>query len=212
MGQKSRIMIIMVLALGIGIVTSVSAVFAVESDENPSNPFNMIFSFFQELKFGLIPDELPAFPSSDISSAAVIVQLKDEVAELKSRLNSLENPAKIYSTELHPVTDIDCSSRNTVEAFLSGWCPHQTRNIYFIEDARVDQDSVIAITLDQKYDDDSVTQSVCGVINQDVFNFSFQDEKTGKAKLLEDLHGFIMKCDQGPVGNHSILKYTIINS
>ena len=56
MGQKSRIMGIMILALGIGIVTSVSTVFAVESDENPSNPFQMIFSFFQELKYGLIPD------------------------------------------------------------------------------------------------------------------------------------------------------------
>jgi hypothetical protein len=54
-------------------------------------------------------------------------------------------------------------------------------------------------------------QSVCGVINQDVFNFSFQDEKTGKVKLLEDLHGFIMKCDQGPIDRHSVLKYTIIN-
>jgi len=172
----------------------------------------MIFSFFQELKFGIIPDDLPTLPLSDISSAAVIVQLKDEVADLKSRINSLENPAKIYTTELHPVTDIDCSSRNMVEAFLSGWCPHQTRNIYFIEDARVDQDSVIAITLDKKYDGDSVTQSVCGVINQDVFNFTFQDEKTGKAKLLEDLHGFIMKCDQGPIDNHSVLRYTVINN
>ena len=151
-------------------------------------------------------------PSSDISSVAVIVQLKDEVADLKSRIISLENPAKIYSTELHPVTEIDCSSRNMVEAFLSGWCPHQTRTIYFIEDIRVNQDSVIAISLDQKYDDDSITQSFCGVINQDVFNFSFQDEKTGNAKLLEDLHGFIMKCDQGPVDNSSVLRYTIINT
>ena len=44
MGQKSRVMLAMILALGIGIVTSVSAVFAVESDENSSNPFSMIFS------------------------------------------------------------------------------------------------------------------------------------------------------------------------
>ena len=53
---------------------------------------------------------------------------------------------------------------------------------------------------------------MCGVINQDVFNFSFQDDKTGKAKLLEDLHGFIMKCDQGPINNHSVLRYTVINT
>jgi hypothetical protein len=202
----------MIFAVAVGVVTSVTTAFADEDSKNSSNPLSMIFSFFQELKFGIIPDDLPTLPLSDISSAAVIVQLKDEVADLKSRINSLENPAKIYTTELHPVTDIDCSSRNMVEAFLSGWCPHQTRNIYFIEDARVDQDSVIAITLDKKYDGDSVTQSVCGVINQDVFNFTFQDEKTGKAKLLEDLHGFIMKCDQGPIDNHSVLRYTVINN
>ena len=202
----------MIFAVAVGVVTSVTTAFADEDSKNSSNPLSMIFSFFQELKFGIIPDDLPTLPLSDISSAAVIVQLKDEVADLKSRINSLENPAKIYTTELHPVTDIDCSSRNMVEAFLSGWCPHQTRNIYFIEDARVEQDSVIAITLDKKYDGDSVTQSVCGVINQDVFNFTFQDEKTGKAKLLEDLHGFIMKCDQGPIDNHSVLRYTVINN
>jgi hypothetical protein len=212
MGQKSRFIYVMIFAVSVGVVTSVTTAFADQDSKNSSNPLTMIFSFFQELKFGIIPDDLPILHPSDISSVAVIVQLKDEVAELKSRINSLENPAKIYSTELHPVTDIDCSSRNMVEAFLSGWCPHQTRNIYFIEDTRVDQDSVIAITLDQKYDDNSVTQSVCGVINQDVFNFSFQDDKTGKAKLLEDLHGFIMKCDQGPVDNDSVLRYTVINS
>ena len=212
MGQKSRFIYVMIFAVAIGVVTSVTTAFAEDDIQNSSNPLSMIFSFCQELKLGLIHDDLPSLPPSDISTAAVIVQLKDEVANLKSRLNSLENPAKIYSTELHPVTDIDCSSRNMVEAFLSGWCPHQTRNIYFIEDARVVEDSVIAITLDQKYDDNSITQSVCGAINQDVFNFSFQDDKTGKAKLLEDLHGFIMKCDQGPVDNDSILRYTVINS
>jgi len=212
MGQKSRFTYVMIFAVSVGVITSVTTAFADEDSTNSSNPLSMIFSFFQELKLGLIPDELPTLPSSDISSVAVIVQLKDEVADLKSRINSLENPAKIYSTELHPVTEIDCSNRNMVEAFLSGWCPHQTRTIYFIEDGRVDQDSVIAISLDQKYDDDSITQSFCGVINQDVFNFSFQDEKTGKAKLLEDLHGFIMKCDQGPVDNSSVLRYTIINT
>jgi len=212
MGQKSRFTYVMIFAVSVGVITSVTTAFADEDSTNSSNPLSMIFSFFQELKLGLIPDELPTLSSSDISSVAVIVQLKDEVADLKSRINSLENPAKIYSTELHPVTEIDCSSRNMVEAFLSGWCPHQTRTIYFIEDIRVNQDSVIAISLDQKYDDDSITQSFCGVINQDVFNFSFQDEKTGKAKLLEDLHGFIMKCDQGPVDNSSVLRYTIINT
>ena len=89
MGQKSRIILVMVLALGIGIVTSVSTVFAVESDENPSNPFHMIFSFFQELKYGVIPSLAP----SESTSAALIIQLKDEVDELKSRINSLEDPA-----------------------------------------------------------------------------------------------------------------------
>jgi hypothetical protein len=212
MGQKSRFIYVLIFAVAVGVVTSVTTAFADENSKNSSNPLSMIFNFFQELKIGIIPDGLPTLPPSDISSAAVIVQLKDEVAELKTRLNSLENPAKIYFTELHPVTDIDCSSRNMIEAFLSGWCPHQTRNIYFIEDARVNEDSVIAITLDQKYDDDTVTQSVCGVINQDIFNFSFQDETTGKSKLLEELHGFIMKCDQGPIGNHSGLRYTVINN
>ncbi len=212
MGQKSRLIYVMIFAVALGVITSVTTAFADEDSKNSSNPLSMIFSFFQELKLGIITDSLPTLPPSDISSAAVIVQLKDEVAELKSRMNSLENPAKVYSTELYPVTDIDCSKRNMIDAFLSGWCPHQTRNIYFIEDARVDQDSVIAITLDQKYDDESVTQSVCGVINQDVFNFSFQDDKTGKAKLLEDLHGFIMKCDQGPINTNSVLRYTVINT
>ena len=212
MGQKSRIMLAMVLALGIGIITSVSAVFAVESNENPSNPLNMIFSFLQELKYGLIPDEIPSLATSGSNSAALIVQLKDEVDELKSRINSLEDPAKVYSTELSPVTDVDCSDRNMIDAFLSGWCPHQSRNIYFIEDARVQENSVIAISLDQKYDGEMAEQTVCGVIDQDMFNFSFYDEKTGKAKTLEDLHGFVMKCDHSPVDSRSILKYTIINT
>jgi len=209
MGHKSRILFAIVIALTVGIVTSFTLAFA-DEDKNSSNPLSMIFSFFQELKYGLIPDKMPLTP--EINSAAVIFQLKDEVEDLKSRLNSLENPTKIYSTELHPVTDIDCSSRNMVEAFLSGWCPHQSRSIYFIEDIRIQKESVIAITLDQKYDSEMAERSVCGVINQDVFNFSFQDEKTGKIKLLEDLHGFIMKCDQGPIDSHSVLKYTIINT
>jgi hypothetical protein len=212
MGQKSRIMLAMFLALGIGIITSVSTVFAIESNENPSNPFNMIFSFFQELKYGLIPDGISLLAPSESNSAALIIQLKGEVDELKTRINSLEDPAKFYTTELSPVIDIDCSDRNMIEAFLSGWCPHQSRNIYFIEDARVQENSVIAITLDQKYDGEMAEQTVCGVIDQDMFNFSFYDEKTGKAKLLEDLHGFVMKCDNSPVDDRSMLKYTIINT
>lgn len=201
----------MVFALSIGVITSASIVFADETKENTSNPLNMIFNFFQGLKYGLIPDEIPSLTPSTSNSAALIIQLKYEVEELESRIKSLEDPAKIYSTELYPVTDIDCSERNMIEAFLSGWCPHQTRNIYFIEDARVHADSVIAITLYQKNADQMAEQTICGVINQDVFNFSFYDEKTGKVKLLVDLHGFVMKCDQSPVDSHSILKYTIIN-
>lgn len=212
MGQKSRIMSIMILALGIGIVTSVSSVFAVEADEATSNPFYMIFSFFQELKYGIFSDGFPLLSPSETNSAALIIQLKDEVEELKSRLSSLEDPTKVYSTELYPITDIDCSDRNMIDAFLSGWCPHQSRNIYFIEDARVRENSVIAITLDQKYDDKMGEPTVCGVIDQDTFNFNFYDEKTGKAKLLEDLHGFVMKCDNSPIDARSILKYTIINT
>ena len=212
MGKKSRIMLAMVLALGIGTVTSVSAVFAVESNENTSNPLNILFSFFQELKYGLIPDVMSSFTPSESNSAALIIQLKDEVDELKFRINSLEAPAKVYTTELSPITDIDCSDRNMIEAFLSGWCPHQSRNIYFIEDTRVQENSVIAITLDQKYDGEMAGQTICGVIDQDMFNFSFYDEKTGKAKLLEDLHGFVMKCDNSPVDDRSMLKYTIINT
>lgn len=212
MRQKSRIILVMILALGIGIVTSVSTVFAVESNESPSNPLNMIFSFFQELKYGLIPDEIPSFGPSESSSAALIIQLKDEVEDLKSRINSLEEPTKVYSTELYPVADIDCSDRNMIDAFLSGWCPHQSRNIYFIEDTRVQENSVIAIDLDQESDNEMAEQTICGVIDQDMFNFSFFDEKTGKAKLLEDLHGFVMKCDNSPVDSRSVLKYTIINT
>ncbi len=212
MGQKSRIMLVMVLALGIGIVTSVSAVFAVESNENTSNPLNILFNFFQALKYSLIPDEIPSLNPSTSNSAALIVQLKYEVEELKFRISSLEDPAKVYSTELSPITDIDCSNRNMIEAFLSGWCPHQSRNIYFIEDARVQENSVIAITLDQRYDGEMAEQTVCGVIDQNMFNFSFYDEKAGKAKLLEDLDGFVMKCDNSPVDGSSVLKYTIINT
>ncbi len=212
MGQKARIMYAIILALGIGIVTSVSTVFAVESNDNTSNAFSMIFAFFQEIKSGLITDGISSLSPSESNSAALIGQLKSEVDELKSRINSLEEPAKVYSTELYPITDIDCSDRNMIEAFLSGWCPHQSRNIYFIEDARVKDNSIVAISLEQKNGDKLDDKTICGVIDQDSFNFSFYDEKTGKAKLLENLHGFVMKCDQSPIDNKSILKYTIINT
>ena len=212
MGINSRIIWAMILALGISLLTSVSTVFAYENPGNSSNPFTMIYGFFQKIQNSIISIQTPSIGPSEINSAALIVQLKNEVEELKSRINSLEDPTKIYSTELHPVTEIDCSSRNMVEAFLSGWCPHQTRNIYFIEDARITKESVIAITLEQKYDAHTDKNAICGIINQDVFNFSFYDEKTGKAKHLEGLHGFIMKCDQSPIDSQSVLKYTVINT
>lgn len=212
MGHKSRIMYIMIVALALGVITSVTMAFADEVENNSSNPLGMLYGFFQEFKYGFISDIFHELTPSEMNSAAVIVQLKDEVEELKTRINSLENPEKVFHTELHPVTNIDCSERNMVEAFLSGWCPHQTRNIYFIEDSRVQKDSVIAISIEQNFDRETSEKTLCGVINQDVFNFSFQDEKTGKSKLLQDLHGFIMKCDHSPVDNRSILKYTIINT
>ena len=212
MGQRSRIFHIAVVSIVFGVITSMAFAFAEENTVKHHNPLGAIFSFFQELKYEFLPQILSSQSSTELNSAAVILQLKDEVTELKTRLNSIENPPKIYTTELHPVTDIDCSSRNMVEAFLSGWCPHQTRNIYFIEDARVKKNSVIAITMEENINNEIAEKNVCGVINQDVFNFSFHDEKTGKAKLLEGLHGFIMKCDQSPLDNSSILRYTIINT
>jgi len=212
MGHKSRIMYIMIGALALGVITSGTFAFADEIESNPSNPLGIIFSFFQEFKYSFISDVFHELTPKETNSAAVIVQLKGEVEELKTRMNSLENPEKIFHTEIHPVTDIDCSERNMVEAFLSGWCPHQSRNIYFIEDSRVQKDSVIAISIEQKSDSEQSEKTLCGIINQDVFNFSFKDEKTGKSKLLEDLHGFIMKCDHIPADGSPILKYTIINS
>ncbi|HEY7367875.1 MAG TPA: hypothetical protein VH562_05380 [Nitrosopumilaceae archaeon] len=212
MGHKSRVMYIMIVVLALGVITSVTMAFADEVESNSSNPLGMLYGFFQEFKYGFISDIFNELTPNQMNSAAVIVQLKDEVEDLKTRINSLENPEKIFHTELYPVTDIDCSERNMVEAFLSGWCPHQTRNIYFIEDSRVQEDSVIAISIEQKIDREASKKPLCGVINQDVFNFSFQDEKTGKSKLLQDLHGFIMKCDHSPVDSNSILKYTIINA
>jgi hypothetical protein len=202
----------MIAALALGVISSVTMAFADEVQSNTSNPLGGLYGFFQEFKYGFISDIFREITPNGMNSAAVIVQLQNEIEDLKTRMNSLENPEKVFHTELSPVTNIDCSERNMVEAFLSGWCPHQTRNIYFIEDARVQKDSVIAISIEQKFDDTTSEKTLCGVINQDVFNFSFQDEKTGKSKLLQDLHGFIMKCDHSPVDNNSILKYTIINT
>ena len=50
------------------------------------------------------------------------------------------------------------------------------------------------------------------MINQDTFNFSFRDPANGEVTVLEDLHGFVMKCDYPPENSDSVLKYTIINS
>ena len=55
-------------------------------------------------------------------------------------------------------------------------------------------------------------KNVCGVIDQNEFNFSFRDPQNGEITILEDLHGFIMKCDESPDGTDTILRYTIINS
>jgi len=77
MGQKSRILFAIVIALTVGTVTSITLAFA-DEDKNSSNPLNMIFSFFQELKYGLIPDKMPSL-TPEINSAAIIFQLKDEV-------------------------------------------------------------------------------------------------------------------------------------
>lgn len=199
------------IALLVGIVTSVTMAFA-DQERTDANTFSILYKFLQELKYGEILKDSTTLSTTDSISASIVVQLQDEVDELESRINSLENPAKIYSTEVLPITDIDCSNRNMVKAFLSGWCPHPSRNIYFIEDPRIQENSIIALSLDQKYDDNISQQSVCGVINQDVFNFSFHDEETGEVLLLEDLHGFIMKCDQSPARQDTILRYTIVNT
>lgn len=212
MGYKTGLLVAMFLAFTAGMITTVTVAFADEEISNIENPFGTLYNFLQDLKYGQNIDEKAIISTSDSISASVDTDLRIKVAELTYRINSLENPPKIHTTELLPVTGIDCSSRNMVEAFLSGWCPHPARNIYFIEDSRVNQDTIIAISLEQKFDDGIEEQSVCGVINQDVFNFSFHDDKTGKVTVLDDLNGFIMKCDQIPLNQDAILKYTIINS
>ena len=211
MGHKTGIIAFVVISLIMGVTTTVTVAFADEDFSTTANFFGMVYGFLQDLKYGDVMDDTSTTSMSDTLSASLIVQLQDEVDELSSRLASLENPSKIYTTELLPVTDIDCSNRNMAKAFLSGWCPHPARNIYFIEDDRVKEDSIIAISLNQKFDAIE-GQSICGAINQNKFNFSFEDPESGKVTKLSDLHGFIMKCDQNPLEQDTILTYTIINS
>ena len=211
MGQKITIFVAFSVTLLVGLVATGTLAFADDEIKDDSNPFYMFYNFIQELKYDGF-DQLNGASTSDTLSAAVIAQLKNEVNELTSRVNSLEEPAKIYKTELHAITDIDCSDRNNAEAFLSGWCPHPTRNIYFIEDSRVQKDSIIAISLDTNDEDGLQDKTMCGVINQDSFSFSFHDPVTGEVTTLEDLHGFIMKCDQSPISLDTVLRYTIVNS
>jgi len=211
MGHKISILVAFSVTLLVGLVATGTLAFADDEMNDGSNPFYMFYNFLQELKFDGF-NHLNGASTSDTLSAAVIAQLKNEVNELNSRVNSLEEPAKIYKTELHAIADIDCSDRNNAQAFLSGWCPHPTRNIYFIEDSRVQKDSIIAISLDTNDEDGLQNKTMCGVINQDSFSFSFHDPVTGQVTTLEDLHGFIMKCDQSPISLDTVLRYTIVNS
>ena len=209
MGHKTGLLVSISIFLSVGIMASIGISSANAETTQHDNPINAVVGFIQELKFGGLGDSTTS-STSDKLSANMVTQLQNEVNVLTERLNSIENPSKIYSTELEPITNIDCSSRNMAEAFLSGWCPHQDRNIYFIEDSRVTQDSIIAIDLVSTYDGFD-TQSICGIVNQDSFNFSFHEPKTGEIMNLENLKGFVMKCDAIP-STDAILKYTIINS
>ena len=213
MGHKVSIMIAFSATILAGMFATLtfSHAFAVEQSSSEANPFNMMYNYLQDLKYDITGDKSKA-SVSDTVSAAVIAQLKNEVEDLTVRLDSLEDPTKIYTTELLPVTDIDCSDRNNARALLSGWCPHPTRNIYFIEDSRIQKNSIISISLDDAYNDEMKEEMLCGVINQDTFSFSFHEPDTGEVTTLEDLHGFIMKCDQRTVSPDTILRYTIINS
>jgi len=211
MGHKTSMLVAFSGILFAGLFATITFAFADEEMNNSSNPFSLLYNLLQEWKY----DGLNGFnqvAASDTLYAAVIVELQNEVEELRSRMNSIDEPSKVYTTELYPVTNIDCSFRNNAEAFLSGWCPHPSRNIYFIEDSRVLKDSIIAVNLNENLEDGLEQNTVCGVINQDTFSFSFHDPQTGKVKILDDLHGFIMKCDQNPVNPNSILKYTIVNT
>ena len=211
MGHKVSIMVAFSITIVAGLFATFTVAFADEQSTKELNPFNMVYNFLQDLKYDL-SDDTSKTSVSDTLSVAVIVQLKNEVEDLTLRLDSLEDPTKIYTTELLPVTNIDCSDRNNARALISGWCPHPTRNIYFIEDSRIQKDSIISISLDDAYNDEMKENMLCGVINQDTFSFSFHDPQTGEVTTLEDLHGFIMKCDQRTVSPDTILRYTIINS
>ncbi len=211
MGHKVSIMVAFSITIVAGLFATFTVAFADEDSTKDSNPFNMVYNFLQDMKYDL-SDDTSKTSVSDTISAAVILQLKNEVEDLTLRLDSLEDPTKIYTTELLPVTNIDCSDRNNARALISGWCPHPTRNIYFIEDSRIQKDSIISISLDDAYNDEMKENMLCGIINQDTFSFSFHDSQTGEVTTLEDLHGFIMKCDQRTVSPDTILRYTIINS
>lgn len=211
MGHKVSILAAFSVTVLAGLFATGTLAFADELESNETNPFQMMYDFLQDLKFNNSADKNQV-SASDTLSVAVIAQLKNEVNELTTRLDSLEDPTKIYTTELLPTTDVDCSNRNNAQAFLSGWCPHPSRNVYFIEDSRVNKDSIISISLNDVYDDEMKENVLCGVIEKDTFSFSFHNPQTGEVTILEDLHGFILKCDQNNVGPDSILRYTIVNS
>ena len=211
MGHKSSMLVAFSGILFAGLFATMTVAFADETINKQSNPFSFLYNLLQEWKYDALKD-LNQVAASDTLTAAVIVDLQSEVDQLRSRINSIEDSTKVYSTELSPVTNIDCSSRNNAEAFLSGWCPHPSRNIYFIEDNRIQKDSIIALSLNENHEYGLEENTVCGIINQDTFSFSFHDPDTGKVTMLEDLHGFIMKCDQNSLNPNSILKYTIVNT
>ena len=211
MGHKTSVLVAFAGILFAGLFATMTVAFADEAVNNHSNPFSYLYKILQDWKHDALKD-INQVAASDTLTAAVIVDLQNEVEELRSRMNSMEDPTKVYRTELYPVTNIDCSIRNNAEAFLSGWCPHPTRNIYFIEDSRVLKDSIIAVNLNENLEDGLEENAICGVINQDTFSFSFHDPQTGEVKMLEDLHGFIMKCDQNPINRNAVLQYTVINS
>ena len=136
MGHKVSIMVAFSITIVAGLFATFTVAFADEDSTKDSNPFNMVYNFLQDMKYDL-SDDTSKTSVSDTISAAVILQLKNEVEDLTLRLDSLEDPIKIYTTELLPVTNIDCSDRNNARALISGWCPHPTRNIYFIEDSKI---------------------------------------------------------------------------
>ena len=133
MGFKRGMIVGFSLVLLVGMVTTFTVAFA---DEEFENSIDTVYGMIQDFKYGNSGDKSGVAANEEIS-AVVVSDLETQVAELTARIDTLETPPKILSTELTPVTEIDCSNRNMVEAFLSGWCPHPTRNVYFIEDSRV---------------------------------------------------------------------------